>query len=378
MSDWNTPSEPEKDAPLGDEPPASSVPLRFDEGGAASDSMPLPSPAASGESTSATTEESAIPVRYHDEPEEPAVTEPPTPEPTSWLHPDPVEPVGLETPPAEDEPPTLAGNAEHTPADVLTPPEEPQAPENPFEETVFDLSDLPSESRDGFSRRLTDAGISHRLEDDRQLRVPVENSGTVETWLEDWRLRSDEEIDVPESEDVEEVIAEADDEDDEIVFDLATLSTEERRHLSMRLTGAGVSHIWEVATDLVVSVEDAPAIERYVQEVRNPDGFGDEEMASFEEDSDVDDEEVYAAMSNLYVAADKLMQRPGDEATAGEFYIAVDDIDGLPAPFGFDPRVWAQVQELANKIADTLDAEGDVDTVGNDSRTLRQVLANYV
>ena len=393
MTDWTTP-EPEPETPTEEagadlhaaappEPPAPSIPLRFGDGGAASDSMPFPPPAASGESTTAEFE-SAVPLRFHEDAdapdvaEAPAVAEPPTPEPTSWLHPEPVEPVGLVEPDASEEPPTLAGNAEHTPVDVLSPAAAAIEPENPFEEVVFDLSDLSSESRNGFSQRLNDAGVAHRLEDDRQLRVPVESAGTVETWLEDWRMRREEEIDVPESEDVEEVISEADAEDDEIVFDLASLSTEERRHLSMRLTGAGISHIWEVATDLVVSVADAPAIERYIEEVRNPDGFGDDEMASFGEDSDVDDEEVYGAMSNLYVAADKLMQRPADEATAGEFYVAVDDVDGLPAPFGFDPRVWAQVQELANKIADTLDAEGDPELIGNDARTLRQILANYV
>ena len=191
--------------------------------------------------------------------------------------------------------------------------------------------------------------------------------------------RTEEEIiEVPESEDIEEVIEEADDDEDEIVFDLAGLSTEERRHLSMRLTGAGISHIWEVATDLVVSVQDAPTIESYIEEVRNPEGFGDEELAALEEESDVDDEEVYAAMSNLYVAADRLMHAPDDEATAGTFYLAADDVEGLPAPFGFDPRVWTQVLGLADSITSALDAEGDPETIGNDAKTLRQLLVNYV
>jgi hypothetical protein len=191
--------------------------------------------------------------------------------------------------------------------------------------------------------------------------------------------RTEEEIiDVPESEDIDEVIEEADEEDDEIVFDLASLSTEERRHLSMRLTGAGISHIWEVATDLVVSVEDAPVIESYLDEVRNPDGFADEEIASLEDESDVDDEAVYTAMSNLYVAADKLMQKPDDEATAGNFYMAADDVEGLPAPFGFDPRVWTQVLGLADSIVNALDEEADPDAIGNDAKSLRQLLVNYV
>ncbi len=187
-----------------------------------------------------------------------------------------------------------------------------------------------------------------------------------------------EEITVPESEDVEEVIEAADADDDEIVFDLASLSTEERRHLSMRLTGAGIAHIWEVATDLIVSVTDAPLIETYLEEVRNPDGFADHELDAFESDEDVDDEQVYAAMSNLYVASDRLMQRPTDPSIRTAFYDATDGVDGLPAPFGFDPRVWTQVCNLANTIADAMDAEVDDEAVATDARTLRQLLVNYV
>src|SRR5205085_5437033 len=97
-----------------------------------------------------------------------------------------------------------------------------------------------------------------------------------------------------------------------------------------------------------------------------------------EDDSDVDDVAIYGAMSNLYVAADKLMQNPADEPTAGEFYLAADDVDGLPAPFGFDPRVWQQVLALTNSICDALDAESDPDGIGSDAKTLRQILVNYV
>jgi hypothetical protein len=286
------------------------------------------------------------------EPEESADT--PT-ETESWFNPPPVEPA------PEPELPEYLSPAKIVEAVVY-------AGDKPFEEIAFPLAAYSEEQCEHLLGRLREANVAARMDDARTLYVRIDDGGLVESYL----------ADLVGSEDVEEVIESADEDDDEIVFELSSLSTEERRHLSMRLTGAGISHIWEVATDLVVSVTDAPAIERYIQEVRNPDGFGDEEMASFEEDGDFDDEAVYGAMSNLYVAADKLMQRPGDEATAGEFYVAVDDVDGLPAPFGFDPRVWSQVQDLANKIADTLDDEGDTEVIGTDARTLRQLLANYV
>ena len=163
---------------------------------------------------------------------------------------------------------------------------------------------------------------------------------------------------------------------EEVVFDIGYLSLEARRHLTMRLTGAGVAHRLEVGSDLIVSTGDAGLIDEFLEEAQNPDGFADAEMDEFAED--VDDEAVYAAMSNLYVAADKLMQRPGDSPTHGTFYLAADDVEDLPAPFGFDPRVWAQVLGLAASIVSALDAQSDEDTIGSDARALRQLLVNYV
>ena len=144
----------------------------------------------------------------------------------------------------------------------------------------------------------------------------------------------------------------------------------------MRLTGAGINHRWEVGTDLIVSSAEADLIESFIDEVQHPDGFNDDELEEYDED--VDDEAIYAAMSNLYVAADKLMQRVADGPTRNAFFDASDDVEGLPAPFGFDPRVWTRVLDLAASIADAMDQDGDDDVIAGDARTLRELLVNYV
>jgi hypothetical protein len=364
LTDWNPPFEPEKaddeQAPMAPEAPNAP---------AAADAPAAPeAPTAAEEPLPPPTYESSMPLHSHEgselgvEPQplgEPPLGEDPTP---PWIDPPVVEPVPVEA----HDPPALPEHL-HRPEAVIIGRGAVLPTEAPFQEVAFDIAPFDAEQREHLYARLVESNTAVRVEG-TTLYGRIDDTQLIEGYI----------ADLSGSEDIEEVIDEADQEDDEIVFELSSLSTEERRHLTMRLTGAGISHIWEVATDLVVSVGDAPMIERYIEEVRNPDGFGDEELAAFDEESDVDDEAVYAAMSNLYVAADKLMQRPGDDATAGEFYIAVDDVDGLPAPFGFDPRVWSQVQDLANKIADTLDAEGDTEVIGTDARTLRQLLANYV
>lgn len=168
----------------------------------------------------------------------------------------------------------------------------------------------------------------------------------------------------------------ADDDTDETVFELNEFAMEQRRHLEMRLTGARIVHRWEVGSDLVVNTSDADAVEGFLDEVENPDAFEVNELDDLSED--VDDEAVYKAMSDLYIAADRLQHAADDPATAGSFHLAADGVAGAPPPFGFDPRLWAQVKELSASVVASLDADADPEVVEQDARTLRQILANYV
>jgi hypothetical protein len=332
---------------------------------------------------------SVPPPSFHEPAPLPGVEEDPSPEtpttstdPVDWFNPPAVEPVTEDAVPDDYMPPTsdASGFVSGTVSPFV------KMEPAPGEITV-DLTEVNGEARRLLSFRLTELDVTHRIEGDgliarvedlpaiqAMIAAVLEPQETVVTYLEP---EPDAAGDVAETSS-EAAVPSGGDNDNDIVFDLSSLSSEQRRHLSMRLTGAGIEHLWEVATDLVVSEADAPLIDGYIQEVQNPDGFGDEELAAFEGDDDVDDEEVYAAMSNLYVAADRLMQRPDDQPTIASFFDAADDVDGLPAPFGFDPRVWAQVLSLASTIAGTLDAEGDSDAVATDARTLRQLLVNYV
>ncbi|MBA3655555.1 MAG: hypothetical protein H0W70_15335 [Actinobacteria bacterium] len=252
------------------------------------------------------------------------------------------------------------------------------------EELVFDLTNLAAEQRQVLAMRLSADGVEYRWEG-MSLVASTANGAAIDDAIAQLQGAGSDPAYTEAAPIIEAVPGPSDGAEaptdpialgDETVFEMLNLSSEERRHLSMRLTGAGIAHRWDVGTDLVVSTSAADQIEFYVNEARNPDGFGDDELEDF--DDDVDDEAIYAAMSNLYVAADKLMQRPGDGSTVNAFYDASDDVEGLPAPFGFDPRVWAQVLGLASSIADALDAEADEAAVGADARVLRQLLVNYV
>jgi hypothetical protein len=83
-------------------------------------------------------------------------------------------------------------------------------------------------------------------------------------------------------------------------------------------------------------------------------------------------------MGDLYVAADRLKDDPGDLALAGEFFDAADAARTADAPFGIDPEVWRRVQELAAEVSRAIESEEDDEQVQSAAQRLRDVLFTYV
>lgn len=177
---------------------------------------------------------------------------------------------------------------------------------------------------------------------------------------------------------------------DVIVYELDEWTADQRGALEQRLVAAEIEHQWEmntgadveesyepgnpwaVGTDLVVGEKDEEAVDGLLDEVENP------ESLEAVEDDGTDDEANYALMANLYVAADRLKDDPGDLAIAGEFFDAADAARTAPAPFGIDPEVWRRVQDLAAEVSRAVESEEADDQVQGHAQRLRDVLFTYV
>jgi hypothetical protein len=178
---------------------------------------------------------------------------------------------------------------------------------------------------------------------------------------------------------------------DVIVYELDEWTADQRGALEQRLVAAEIEHQWEastgadvqegyepgnpweVGTDLVVGEQDEEAVDALLDEVENPDA-----LDAVADDDSVDDEANYAIMANLYVAADRLKDDPGDLAVAGEFFDAADAAASAAAPFGIDPEVWRRVQELAVEVSRAIESEEDDEQVQSAAQRLRDVLFTYV
>lgn len=191
-----------------------------------------------------------------------------------------------------------------------------------------------------------------------------------------------------------------DESDEDLVYELNDWTSQERSVLEMKLNGAGIAHrweygpndatggelgyigsegttqrrVWETAYELVVRAEDEEAVDALLDEVEFP-----EELDAVDPDvDDGSDEASYAVMSDLFVAADRLQRDPGDVVAAGEFYLASEPVAAAPVPFGVEPALWKQVQEMAAALDESLQSDADDEVIARDAATLRHLLSRYV
>ena len=173
-----------------------------------------------------------------------------------------------------------------------------------------------------------------------------------------------------------------------IVYELADWTAEQRGALEVRLVAESIEHDWQmpsgadvdysyeageqwtVATDLVVNEAMEEAVDELIDEIDFP-----ESLAA--QDDTGEDEAAWKRMSELYVAADRLKDAPGDLPRAGEFF---DAADGLPAqaPYGISDEVWEQVRALAQEVTGALEADADDDVVKAHAQKLRNLLFQFV
>jgi hypothetical protein len=184
-----------------------------------------------------------------------------------------------------------------------------------------------------------------------------------------------------------------DDGSDVVIYELGDWTDDQRGALELRLQAEGIEHQWEAPTgadvrpgydpgqdtgigsDLVVGEHDEDAVDRLLDEIEFPDALDAEAVAADEDD---DDEADYAVMSNLYVAADRLKDEPGDLERAGDFFDAADAARSIEPPFGIDPDVWRHVQGLAGQVAEALEQEAEDAAVQSVAQQLRDLLFEFV
>lgn len=180
---------------------------------------------------------------------------------------------------------------------------------------------------------------------------------------------------------------------DQLIYELDGWSEAKKMVLGHELTNDELAHGWDSDDNLVVLADDEDAVEAVIDRIdaANPESDTDPERtidvdpaADAEEDADEEPGDDNGptpqdVMSDLFVAADRLMHRPKGRDEAAAFSSAADGAAALKLPYGFAPAIW---QDLLDRVASLSEALGadpvDEPTVRDAAKALRSHLREYV
>ena len=169
----------------------------------------------------------------------------------------------------------------------------------------------------------------------------------------------------------------------ETAYELGDWPAADRAGLTGSLADEGIAYRWEDGHVLAVPEKAEDTVDALIEEVEaqaGPETLGDGQVPVPDDDVDLADggEEAHAAMSDLFVAADRLQHDPYDAAVAGDLQHAAEVVSASAPPYGIEPRVWQRVRTLAAAAVTSFEQRAGDDAVTGDARTLRDFLREYV
>ena len=170
--------------------------------------------------------------------------------------------------------------------------------------------------------------------------------------------------------------------EEELQYGLDEWPLPDRVALTIALAADGIPYRWE--RDIVLVVPEVAEEEVDVLldhlEAQDPE-FATEGAVGFDGAGEAPDggEEAQAAMVELFLAADRLRHSPLDQVVAADLEVAAEAVAARLPPYGIDPRVWAQIQQMAAAtVSSSIDEAVGEEVVAADATTLRDFLRDYV
>lgn len=174
-----------------------------------------------------------------------------------------------------------------------------------------------------------------------------------------------------------------------VVYELEGWDERRRGELADALNEAGLAHGWDDEDDLVVLETDEDAVDPIVERIEvadpnalddeNGDGGTDQDPSQATAAEDDDGLAAQDAMSELFVAADRLMHDPDDHEAVLRLVDATRLTESLVLPYGFSAEDWDPLVRGARELRDLLEAEdADDDGIIASATDLRGRLRRYV
>ncbi len=168
--------------------------------------------------------------------------------------------------------------------------------------------------------------------------------------------------------------------DDELEYALTDWPTDDRTAVTAGLVEADIPYRWLADYVLALPCAAEYDVKRLFRDLSSTPEVVDDDA------TDVDDgyggavggEEVQEAMADLFVAADRVRHEPFKLELADDLVEAADVVTSSPPPYGIEPHVWRQIQQLATTVAADVRAGTSEETIVAGATALRDRLRAYV
>jgi len=170
----------------------------------------------------------------------------------------------------------------------------------------------------------------------------------------------------------------------QLSYELDDWDDERRARLAEALAGSGIEHAWDEHGELVVLEDDESRVDALVDAVEAGGDAAELDDADADADADGDVDtgdgtDAQSVLSDLFVAADRLMHDPLDHEGVLAFVDGAQVAHTLPLPYGFAPAVWADIVEQARVLEGMLEGDDiDDDAVVEQATKVRTTLRSYV
>jgi hypothetical protein len=165
--------------------------------------------------------------------------------------------------------------------------------------------------------------------------------------------------------------------DPAVEYEFEGWEADDRAAASEILTSRVVPFRWEPGLIMAVAAHREADVDA-ILDTLDEAAAGPSEGALPEVDEDWGQgEDAFAALGDLFDAADRLFHTPTGTTAANDLREAGAIVRGSPPPFGFDAQLWRTAGELATQIEALLTA-GSNDEIQARAEVLRNTLAEHI
>lgn len=147
---------------------------------------------------------------------------------------------------------------------------------------------------------------------------------------------------------------------EQVAFEIEGLTADELVDLDARLIAAQIAHAWEDTGALLVAVDDEDVVAEMIDDVLSEEA----------DEGGVDGLATHQALTELYVAVDKLLKDPTDGKLVRRYGAAAEQLDAGGVPYGLSGGAWSALVDEIHGLHAALRGEDDGDDASVDGDAL--------